>query len=52
VAVWRLLAFILGVVLGRVLVIIGIVASLTVVGAVVGIPQAIVDLILMVRGIF
>ncbi len=59
VALWRLLAFILGltgrivgVVLGLALVIIGIVVSLTVVGAIVGVPLAILGFLLMVRGIF
>jgi hypothetical protein len=59
VALWRLLAFILGltgrivgVVLGLALVIIGIVVSLTVVGAIVGVPLAILGLMLMVRGLF
>ena len=58
VALWRLLAFILGltgrilgIVLGLVLVIVGIVISLTVVGAVVGIPLAIVLGVVAGRGL-
>ena len=59
VALWRLLTWIveltgrlLAVVLGLVLMILGIVMSLTVIGAVVGIPLALVGLLLVLRGIF
>ena len=59
VALWRLLAFILeftgrvlGVVLGLALIIVGIVASLTVVGAIVGVPLIFLGALLILRGIF
>ncbi|CAN5439968.1 hypothetical protein BH10CHL1_BH10CHL1_49180 [soil metagenome] len=59
VALWRLLAGILaltgrllGVVLGLVLLIVGFVISLTVIGAVIGIPLIALGLLLMVRGLF
>ena len=59
VALWRLLAFILemtgrllAAVLGLVFVIVGIVVSLTVVGAIVGVPLAIFGFMLMVRALF
>ncbi len=59
VAIWRLLTWIveftgrlLAVVLGLALMIVGIVLSLTVIGAVVGIPLALVGLLLVLRGIF
>ena len=59
VAWWRLLAFILemtgrllAAVLGLVFVIVGIVVSLTVVGAIVGVPLAIFGFMLMVRALF
>ena len=59
VVLWRLLAFILemtgrliAAILGLVLLIAGIFVSLTVIGAVVGIPLAIFGLMLMVRALF
>jgi len=59
VAIWRLVAGILGltgrligVVLGLVFVIVGFVLSITVIGAVVGIPLIILGLLMMVRGLF
>ena len=58
-AIWRLLATIVGLtgrfvamVLGRVFMIVGVLVSLTVIGAIVGIPMAIIGLLLFVRGIF
>ena len=59
VALWRLLALILeftgrilGVVLGLALIMVGILLSMTVVGAIVGVPLVIFGTLLMVRGIF
>ena len=59
VAIWRLLTWIveltgrlLAVALGLVLMIVGVVVSLTVIGAVVGIPLALVGFMLVLRGIF
>lgn len=59
VALWRLLATIvemtgrfLAMVLGLVLMLVGVLLSLTVIGAIVGIPLAIVGFLLFVRGIF
>ncbi len=59
VALWRLLAGIVeitgrlvAVILGAVLMIVGAVVSLTVVGAVVGIPLAILGFLLILRGLF
>jgi hypothetical protein len=58
VALWRLLAAIVeftgrfvAMVLGIVLVIVGVIVSLTVVGAIVGIPLALVGLLLFFRGL-
>ena len=58
-AIWRLLATIVGLtgrfvamVLGLVFMIVGVLVSLTVIGAIVGIPMAIIGLLLFVRGIF
>ena len=58
-AIWQLLTFVLAatgrlvaVLLGVVLLIVGIVLSLTVVGAIVGVPVAILGLGLMLRGLF
>ena len=58
-ALWKLLAVIVemtgrfvAMVLGIVFIIVGIIVSLTIVGAVVGIPLAIVGLLLLLRGIF
>ena len=57
-AVWRLLAFILeftgrtvGVVLALVLLILGAVASITVIGAVIGVPLIVVGLSLLARAL-
>ncbi len=59
VALWRLIAMIveftgriIAVVLGAALMIVGIVVSLTVIGAIVGIPLAILGLLMIVRGLF
>jgi hypothetical protein len=58
-AVWRLIATIVGLtgrfvamVVGLVFVIVGAIVSLTVIGAIVGIPMAIVGLLLFLKGIF
>jgi len=59
VALWRLLAGIVevtgrlvAVILGAVLMIVGALVSLTVVGAVVGVPLAILGFLLILRGLF
>jgi hypothetical protein len=59
VALWRLLAGIVeftgrlvAVILGAVLMIAGIAVSLTVVGAIVGVPLAILGFLLILRGLF
>ena len=59
VAIWQLLATIVGLtgrfvamVLGLVFIIVGVIVSLTVVGAIVGIPMAIIGLLLFLKGIF
>ena len=58
-AIWKLLTVILemtgrfvAMVLGIVLVIVGVIASLTIVGAIVGIPLGIIGLLLFFRGMF
>lgn len=58
-AIWKLLATIveltgrfLAMVLGIVLIVAGVLVSLTVVGAIVGIPLAIIGFLLFLRGIF
>jgi hypothetical protein len=59
VALWKLLAVIVeltgrfvAMVLGIVFIIVGTLVSLTVIGAIVGIPLAIIGLLLLLRGIF
>lgn len=59
VAIWKLLAVIVemtgrfvAMVLGIVLIIVGVVISLTIIGAIVGVPLAIIGLLLFLRGIF
>lgn len=59
VALWRLLSGVVGLagrlvllVIGFVLVVIGAVLTITVVGSVIGLPLALVGLLLMVRSIF
>jgi hypothetical protein len=58
-AIWKLLAVIVeltgrfvAMVLGVVLIIVGVIVSLTIVGAIVGIPLAIIGLLLLFRGMF
>ncbi|NIM95326.1 MAG: hypothetical protein GTO18_16650 [Anaerolineales bacterium] len=59
VAIWRFLTFILeltgrlvAVLLGAVLVVAGIVLSLTFIGAILGVPIALFGFLLMMRGLF
>jgi len=59
VALWKLLAVIVemtgrfvAMVLGIVFIIVGIIISLTIVGAIVGVPLAIIGLLLLLRGMF
>lgn len=58
-ALWRLLATIVeltgrfvAMVLGIVLVIVGVIVSLTIVGAIVGVPLALIGFLLFLRGLF
>ena len=58
-AVWKLLAVIVemtgrfvAMVIGIVFIIVGIIVSLTIVGAIVGVPLAVVGLLLLLKGIF
>ncbi len=58
-ALWRLLATIVGLtgrfiamVLGLVFVIVGVLVSLTVIGAIIGIPIAIIGILLFLKGVF
>ena len=58
-ALWKLLAVIVeltgrfvAMVLGLVLILVGGIVSLTVIGAIIGVPLAIVGLLLLLRGIF
>jgi hypothetical protein len=59
IALWKLLAAIVemtgrfvAMVLGIVFIIVGVIVSLTIIGAIVGIPLAIIGLLLLLRGIF
>lgn len=59
VALWQLVSLIfqitgrlIAIVLGLVLLIVGVLVSLTIVGAIVGVPLAIFGFMLMVRGLF
>ena len=59
VALWKLLAVIVemtgrfvALVLGIVFIIVGVIVSLTIVGAIIGVPLAIIGLLLLLRGIF
>jgi len=59
VAIWKLLAVIVeltgrfvAMVLGIVLMVVGLLVSLTIVGAIVGVPLAFAGLLLLLRGIF
>ncbi len=58
-AIWKLLAVIVemtgrfvAMVLGLVLLLAGVIVSLTIIGAIVGMPLAIIGLLLLLRGIF
>jgi hypothetical protein len=58
-AIWRLITWafeltgrFLAVVIGVVLMIVGVVVSLTIVGAIVGVPLAIFGFLLVLRGLF
>jgi hypothetical protein len=58
-AIWKLLAVIVeltgrfvAMVLGIVLILVGVIVSLTIVGAIIGVPLAIVGLLLLFRGMF
>lgn len=58
-AIWKLLAVIVeltgrfvAMVLGIVLIIVGAIVSLTIIGAIIGVPLAIIGLLLLLRGIF
>lgn len=58
-ALWKLIAVIVemtgrfvAMVLGVVFIIVGVIVSLTIIGAIVGIPLAIIGLLLLLRGIF
>lgn len=59
VAIWKLLAIIVemtgrfvAMVLGIVLILVGVLVSLTIVGAIVGVPLAIIGLLILLRGMF
>ena len=58
-AIWKLLAVLVemtgrfvAMVLGLVLMLVGVLVSLTIIGAIVGVPLAIIGLLLLLRGIF
>ncbi len=58
-ALWQLIATIVGMtgrfvamVLGLVFILVGVIVSLTLIGAIVGIPMAIIGLLLFLKGIF
>ncbi len=58
-AIWKLLAVIVemtgrfvAMVLGLVLMLVGVIVSLTIIGAIVGVPLAFIGLLLLLRGIF
>jgi len=58
-ALWKLIAVIvemtgrlLAMVLGIVFIIVGVIISLTIIGAIIGIPLAIIGLLLLLRGMF
>ena len=59
VALWRLLATIVeltgrfvAMVIGIVFIVVGVIVSLTVIGAIVGVPLALIGLLLFLRGLF
>ncbi|MBE0671124.1 MAG: hypothetical protein IH588_11090 [Anaerolineales bacterium] len=58
-AIWKLLAVIVemtgrfvAMVLGLVLILVGVLVNLTIIGAIVGVPLAVIGLLLLLRGIF
>ncbi len=58
-AIWKLLSVIVemtgrfvAMVLGIVFIVVGVLVSLTIIGAIVGIPLAVIGLLLLLRGIF
>jgi hypothetical protein len=58
-AIWQLIATIVGLtgrfvamVLGLVFILVGLLVSLTVIGAIIGIPMALIGLLLFLKGIF
>jgi hypothetical protein len=51
-AIVRLTGRLLAVVLGAALMLVGVVVSLTIVGAIVGIPLAVIGLLIILRGLF
>ncbi|MFN8384268.1 MAG: hypothetical protein U0V02_20190 [Anaerolineales bacterium] len=58
-AIWKLLSVIVemtgrfvAMVLGLVLILVGVLVNLTIIGAIVGVPLAIIGLLLLLRGIF
>jgi hypothetical protein len=58
-AIWQLIATIVGLtgrfvamVLGLVFILVGVLVSLTVIGAIIGIPMALIGLLLFLKGIF
>jgi len=59
VAIWRLLATIVeltgrfvAMIIGIVFIVVGVIVSLTVIGAIVGVPLALIGLLLFLRGLF
>lgn len=59
VAIWRLLAVIVemtgrfvAMLLGIVFIVVGVIVSLTIIGAIVGLPLALIGLLLFLRGLF
>ncbi len=59
VAIWRLLATIVeltgrfvAMIVGLVLLLVGVLVSFTIIGAIIGIPMAIIGILLFLRGIF
>jgi len=58
-AIWRLLTWILeltgrlvAIILGAVFILVGVIISLTVIGAIVGVPLAVFGFLLLLRGLF
>lgn len=59
IALWKLLALIVeltgrfvALVLGSVFIILGVMISLTIIGAIIGVPLSVIGLLLLLRGIF